>query len=257
MFVIINLIVTVAAAVAVIFIYNNYYKSGEVKTQNITKFVGLEKELVDMEKDIDFYRNLDKYKYLLNEEDYALLDKELNKAEENKDFENLTIIFYASYLSKQKDIKNLFEKIKNEINIKKIKYTKAEEDDFFNKNNACINLSKSLAEKLSSEEKLDVIFYSPNTKSCLYVVRNKYRVEGAAYNDFKSYGYDTLKVYNSTNQAELEQYIIDYSYNYPNKTEVDTKKETENNKSEFIKYILENSNYNVDLLKDISFIYAY
>jgi hypothetical protein len=260
MFVVINLIVTIITVVAIIFIYNNYYKKNEVTTQNNnTKFAGLEKELTDLEKDIDFYRNMDNYKYLLSKEELDILDKKIDEAEEDEEFENFAIIFYTSYFSKQKDIKDLFEKLKNEIDTKKIKYTKTEEDNLFNKNNSCISLTDTLEKKLSKDEELNFIFYSPTTKSCLFVATNKYRYSSGSYmnNNYVSYGYDTLKIYNSDGQSEIGSYIIAYSSDYPHLSKEKAEAAASANKASFIKYILENSNYNVDLLKDTSFYFSF
>ncbi len=256
LFIIGNVIITTIIIISAIFIYNYYSKNSVVtRGEGNNKYAGLEKDLVSREKDLEVLKSLDNYKYLLSKEDVSIFDKSSNEFFDSN--EDLAIIVAAHFLFEEPELNNLFEKIKEEISLKKVVYTKEEEDDLFNKNNSCIDLSKSLEEKLPSEETLDVIFYSPKTKSCLYVATKKYRIEANKYNDYSSYGRDIFKIYNSTNQAELGSYITAYSYDYPDKSNSDADIETEKNKANFIKYILESSNYNAGLLEDISFYYSY
>ena len=255
LFITANIFITLLIAVSSLVVYERFYNKIP-KNNEDGKYNGLEKYLTTTEKEITFYKNLNNYKYLLGKEDLKTLDKTLNEFEINKENEDLFILFSTFLLKKDPSMTAIFDKIKKEVNSKKTVYTKSDEDNNFNKNNSCIDLSKSLSDKLPKDEKFNFIFYSPTTKSCLYVSTEKYRHQGG-YFDEKSYGYDTLKVYNSVSQSNVGSYLIAYSYDYPNKSKEDIENETNNNKANFVKYILENSNYNADLFKDMSFVYSY
>lgn len=231
------------------------------------KFKDLEKNLGELDKDVEFYKHFDLYLSLSDDKKYNQVKEKIdNFWNESKELENLFMLIVVNELFKDEETKNIVNELKKDVYEYK-KLTKEEENEIFEKNNSCAILITSITEQLSNKykntdskitekEELDFIFYSPKMKTCLYSTEYSYNYIPSFLdykNDYKDYWYSSKIVYNASTNAKINEYKTYYSLDYPliiDKEE--SEKETERNKKNYTKFILENSNYNIELLKDMS-----
>jgi hypothetical protein len=156
---------------------------------------------------------------------------------------------------KDNDLKIIIENLKDKVYKEtKKEISKEEENEIFEKNNKCAQLITGITEQLSKKynnttsikekEELKFVTYSPTLKNCIYVTKYSYNYYSSVdYND--SYNYSSYIIYNASTNVKIDEYKY-YHYNYDYLSDEDIK----NNKKAYKKYILENTNYNVDLLED-------
>jgi len=233
------------------------------------KFVGLEKNLTEISKDTDFYKNLDKYESLLNDNDYEYLKEKTEKIMSNEeDFNNLFIPITMNELFKDEKTKNIIIALRDNVySVKNKILTKEEENELFEKNTACSNLVSEISKhlinkeetsalsKTTQKEKLDFVFYSSKMKACIYSTGHLNRYDN--YTDYKR-GYTIYNkiIYNGSTQSKINEFRVYSFYNDLSDSESRSKEE-QNNQRNYYKFILENSNYNIDLLQNVSFYPSY
>lgn len=232
---------------------NNQPKKAETGLNTNTS--SFNKELSLLLSNKDFYKNIGTYHNLLNDNDYKNYTELENKLYDDKDAEDFIGLVTLAYIFEHNPtIKDSFLNLKGELQKKQTQFTEEQQKNNFEANNKCVQLISDLAEKMGENEKTEFIFYSEKLNDCIYVTRNKY-ITGSG---FDKTGYDEFFVYKSSTQQKMDSYLIGYHYNYTYGGTADEKTETErNNKRKFIKFILENSNYSVDLIKDLKFYYTY
>jgi len=227
------------------------------------KFVGLEKNLTLLNKDIEVYKNFDYYLSLLDDEEYEYIEEKITKFSESDEMTNSYGLFILSELFKDEKTKSILTSLKDKVNaVKNRQLTKEEENELFEKNTSCSNLVTEISKGLkasdsktvlgvttTTEEKLSFVFYSPTKKACLYVVEKNVR-----YSDInnweKGYTTTTKLVYNASTQTLLGSYeTFSLYYGDSDSDRKSRSEETTENQRNFQKFILENSNYNIDLLK--------
>ncbi|KPJ54991.1 hypothetical protein AMJ47_02955 [Parcubacteria bacterium DG_72] len=240
-------VLTLTNIITVSFLFNDK----ETKDSKEGKFSGLELTLEELEKDLDFYKNLDIYFKLLDYEDSEYMGKIEERLDEK--IEDDFMLFAVSRIIEDERSKEIINKLKDEVYSKKL--TEEEKEEIFSKNNACAELATGINEQLknkfessyniSKEEELEFIFYSPSLKSCLYSTAYEY---SSTVDDY--YNKHTKIVYNASTQSKIDEFTV-YAYNYDYLDDEDIEKD----RKRYVKFILENSGYNADLLKDISYIY--
>lgn len=197
--------------------------------------------------DVDYYKDFEIYAHLLEFDDFQKMKEVTGALEDNEEFMNYATLVYLSALSRENS--EFENKIKAVIDIVKKNKT---DNSSFEQDATCAKLIPGIKETLDKQttgtsrekEELVFIFFSPSLQSCLYVT------EHADYD--KSYSSTRYKtVYNANTSTKIEQYRVYTSDDYDNPEE---DRVSDRNSSNFVRYILENSNYNVDLLKEVSFL---
>lgn len=261
------LIISFLAVAGLSFYLGTIFQGDSLLKTTENKFVGLEKNLTEFSEDTDFYRYLDLYTTLSNEEDYQYVKEAVERFEELEEIPDFIILILVNELFKDEKVKTILNNLKDEVyaEIKK-ELTKEEEDELFEKNTACANLITGITEQLASkypeenkwsrytttkDEEFEFIFYSPTMKNCLY--STKYSYDYSDHDSYKdSYNTNSKRIYNVSSKTQLEEFTTYYSYNYPYLDDEERADETDKNKKGYAKFILENSNYNIDLIKDLS-----
>ncbi len=238
-------------------------ENGNDNKKNVaSEYSELANNLELLEPDVDFYKNIYNYVNLLDEEEYKKFKTsagKLDSEENNEDLAGLITLIYVNELNKNNEVKAIIEDLKSQVyeNTKK-ELSKDEENELFEKNNTCAQLITGITEQLKNKyenelsttenEELKFITYSPTLKKCVYVTDYSYRYTNIS--DYtESYNYSSYIIYNATTNTKINDYTY-YYYNYPYLSDEDEDVKSENNKKAYAKYILENTNYNVDLLKD-------
>jgi len=230
----------------------------KVLSQNQGKFSGLEKNLAEMNKEIDFYKYVDSYMTLLEDKEYDYVNDKFQTLANSDDAQNLIMVILMNEFFKDERVKNDLLSLKDSISQAK----KNQNDDAFQKNTACGNLVNDLQNQLKNRskdetflstnreemEKLDFIFYSPNLNTCLYATEYTYHYTDLKNYD-KSWNKTAKKVYDASTNKELKNFTT-YYYNYPYLNADEAREASEKDTRNFTKYILENSNYNIDLIKN-------
>jgi len=229
-------------------------------------FANLEKNLTELKKDINFYKKLDLYMALMSENDYKSIKTKIEDSSVSEEFSDFMILFFMNELFEDENIKNTIITLKDEVyGIKNKELTEEQKRDLFEKDTACANLIFGIKEQLAkkykkntystfsatSKEELEFIFYSPTINACLYSTEFSYNNDN--YDDYsKSYYTKDKIIYNASTNTQLKSVATYYSSNYPYLSSEERKTTAEKNEIEYIKFILENSNYNIDLIKDLS-----
>lgn len=214
------------------------------------EFSNLEKNLTELKKDKEFYMSLGQFATLLDAQDYSYFSKVTDEASESgleEKMNEMFVLISVNELFKDEKIKNTVLSLKNKIEDEKNKAPN--KDTFFEKNTACANLTGAINSQLVKDEKLEFIFYSPTKNSCLYATQYTFNSYGEEY-----YTYVEKRIYNGSTHSKIDTYNV-YYYNYPYLSEEEEESRTKNARAAYVKFILENSGYNADLLKDISYIY--
>ena len=245
---IVTVIVLVLTNIITIFLL---FGDEEKENNKEGKFSGLESTLEKLEGDLDFYKNLDIYFKLLGHDDSEYMGKIEERLDEK--IEDDFILFAVSRIIEDDRSKEIINNLKDEVYSKRL--TEEEKEEIFSKNNACAELVPSIKEQLkdkykqsydiSKQEEFEFIFYSPTIKSCLYSTSYSHTNSTEDYYSEKS-----KMVYNASTQSKIDEYTVSI-FEHPYLTEEDAK----NGRKNYVKFILENSGYNADLLKDISYIY--
>ncbi|MBI2609861.1 hypothetical protein HYW53_01650 [Candidatus Giovannonibacteria bacterium] len=218
------------------------------KTDN--RFSGLEEKLNELNKDIEFYRNIGAYASLLDDRQYEHVSSEFKKLgegydKEHSNLQDLFILYSVVELSRDADSEKALAELKDRV--KKLRESSSlNKDEAFSKNNECAKLSPSIKENLSDDEEFKFMFYSPSMNSCLYVT---YYSEKSAFGAKEYYAANSFRIYDSSTSKQLKDFP-DYYYNYPYLSKDETDRKTAAGKRDYAKYILENSGYNADLIKD-------
>ena len=214
---------------------------------------GLDAILLKIEKDSYFYQNLDTFSALFNDEDSKYFENFGKKMEDEKfTEEKLILVYLATIFQKDSKIKEIAEKTKDFYNEKKISDT--EKEELFSKNNECAKLVDGIKSGLKNKYKNSLtttesegfgfIFYSPSLKTCVYSADYDYSY--SAGGDY--YTKASKIVYNASTQSKIDEFNV-YAYEHPYITDDDT----ERGRKLYYKFILENSGYNADLLKDLGY----
>lgn len=206
----------------------------------------------ELMKDIEYYRNIAGYLYLLDQDAYDEVTKFGSELEDNQDLTDYVTLIYTEALFNYSP--NLDEKIKAAIG--KVKENKTEEE-YFNENTSCAGLIQGIKTEIEARpgeyygndvsEEFETIFYSPTQSTCIYITNY------VSYDYSDGYDSETYKrVYNANTGNLIKAYKV-----YSSKDGDDSGKEKESTKNtrEIATYILENSNYNVKLFDDISYVY--
>jgi hypothetical protein len=255
--VLIIILLTTALVITLLFAMGILTKD-RVVSQSQSKFSGLEKNLTEMNKEIDFYKYVDSYMTLLEDKEYDYVNEKFQTLTNSDDAQNLIMVILMNELFKDERVKNDLISLKNNISQAK----KDQRNDAFQKNTACGNLVNDLQNQLKNKskdetflstnteetEKLEFIFYSPNLNTCLYATEYTYHYTDLKNYD-KSWNKTAKKVYDASTNKELKDFTT-YYYNYPYLNSDEAREASEKDTRNFTKYILENSNYNIDLIKN-------
>ena len=218
-----------------------------------SEFGGIENTLKEIEKDSYFYQNFGIFSALFNDEDSKYF-KDFGKKMEDEKFveKNLSLIMLAGIFEKDSKIKEMLEGVKNIYN--KNKLSDKEKEEIFLKNNDCAKLVADIKNGLkdkyknsygtTEKEEFGFIFYSPTLKACVYSTDYDYSYSSGG----KYYTKASKMVYNASVQSKIDEFTT-YAYEHPYVKEDDV----ERGNKLYVKFILENSGYNADLLKDFSY----
>jgi len=197
-----------------------------------------------IENDYEYYKYVSGYKYLLNTEEEKRFDELIENIDDDELVKKLAISYMDVLFKESGEVKEIIDGVINEVKENK------KDIDYFDKNTSCVSLESSIKDSISSDDSLEFIFYSPSYDSCLYVVSNSYKKNPS---DIYSYSYIYEKdIYKAGSSQPIKTFRVYGSDDYDD--------EFENNKSkkgvkEFVNFVLENSNYNMELLEDSDYIY--
>lgn len=244
------LIVSITLVITNIITLYFLFGGNNITTNTKGEFGGIEKILGDIEKDSYFYQNLNTFSALFSDEDSKYFE-DFGKKMQDEKFEEkkLILVYLASIFQRDSKIKEISEKIKNFYNKNKLSDT--EKEELFSKNNDCAKLVDGIKNGLKDKYKnsstttesegFGFIFYSPTLKTCVYSTDYDY-----SYSYGKEYYTKASKiVYNASVQTKIEEFSTS-AYKHPYVNDEDTKR----GRKLYSKFILENSGYNADLLKD-------
>ncbi len=192
-------------------------------------------------KETEFYgRNSETYIELLDDKSLQELTDTVDLISKDEDFRiKQTLTFFNAIADKNKQlgnkIKELIVLIKNNKN----------SDDLFQQNTICSSLIANIKKELNTKEELDFIFFSPKLNTCIKVINSK-----EDYGSYESINYK--KVYDANTEILKKTYRVSSDDDYKKPEE---KLKSNSGKRNFIKFILENSNFNVKLLDNSSYIH--
>lgn len=195
----------------------------------------------------DFYKNLP---IILEATDSKFLEglEEQSEDEDGSVQQSIyaVILFEAN---KEVELRDALQKRLAEYQTEKEKLSKLDSSDLFSKNNSCSNIASDIKKELKAEEEFEFIFYSPVLNECVYSISRSTNA---------SKGYKDCKILLSgTTRKELGNYLVYGSYNYEDflgnkRDSLDDQIKTD--KKKYLDFVLTNSLYNFDLLKDVSHI---
>lgn len=235
-------------------------KTNNEKSDIAQEIKGLEENMIEFYEDIYFYKGMNAYLSLLKEEQFQYIEDLMTQKEKGEKIEDLFVLLVVHEILQDEKAKEIMMTLKSEVqSFQNKELSKEDEQDLFEKNNSCALLVKDIKEQLSNKyrkdtsggfvsystekEELDFIFYSPTKKACLYSTTYTYD-----YDDYPdNYTKTEKKVYNAFTQQKEESFKY-YAYKYEHWDDEDIQKD----KRAYIKFILENSNYNADLIGNIS-----
>ena len=204
----------------------------------------------ELEQDIEYYRNISGYIYLLDQDTYKKVEELGSTIEEDQELMDHIIMAYTEKLfrtepSVQEKLTTVIQDIK----------TKKTDTDYFEKNTTCASLIPGIQSQLSerasdsvADEELEFTFYSPTLDTCIYVTDYSVTDYSDGYNNETS-----KKVYNANTGTTLETFRI---YSTKDRDDTNSNERSIKNQRDFVRYILENSNYKMELLEDASYIYV-
>lgn len=245
---IILLIVVIITAFAMGAIFNSLF----IDRFTEEKFVGLENELNELNKDIDFYRNINPYLSLLDDKQYEHVQSEFEKIqrktdEDDSNLQDLIILNFIIEVMKDDDSKQFIMNLRNKVKTLQTE-TAMNKDELFSKNNECAKLSPVITQQLSKDETFKFIFYSPSMNACLYVIDYHYSSPSLSKEYYIANKY---RAYNASTNTKLKEFPYHY-YNYPYLSKDAADKESAMGQKDYASFILENSGYNVELLNDLA-----
>lgn len=132
--------------------------------------------------------------------------------------------------------------------------SKLEQDNLFQKDTSCASLAQNIKDDLEKnkleQESFEFIFYSPTLNTCIY--STELRTSSGTYSAGNYSSETSKKVYNANSRTLLNSYRV-----YSSKDLDDSAKSelSKNGRREYMKFILENSNYNIELLENGSYNY--
>jgi len=204
----------------------------------------------------DFYKHIN---LTLDMVDANLLDSvaEQFEDEEDGDFRKNVIAIAVHTINQKPEIKEKIDNIKIAYDNSKSEEAILHKDSLFEKNTACAALIPGISEKIEpgdsvgGKNEFEYIFYSSSHNNCIYSV--------ALVEDGKE-GYKHYKaLYNASSNSELGKYLINVSYSFEdylgNKGD-SFDEQVSNDKKKYVKFVLENSYFNFDLFKDLSYFYG-
>lgn len=200
-----------------------------------------------LEDDVEYYKYLSGYNYLLNKEDFDSITNKINGMEENQELRDRYILSNVEFLFKEfPDYKEKISAVIDDVKSKK------SDEKYFEKNTACVglesNIKANFSQYPSNNEEYEFIFYSPTFDSCIYVTNVSY---SSSYGEYVST--ETKNIYKAGLDSPIASYQVYSSDNYENKDKAEESKE---NVKKFVTYVLENSNYNMELLDNSSYVYV-
>jgi len=169
--------------------------------------------------------------------------------DENSGFQQSIYAVVLFEASKKTDLMDALQKRLADYKAEKEKLSKLDSSDLFSKNNSCSNLASDIKKELKAKEEFEFIFYSPVLNECAYSIsRSVDATKG--YRDYKV-------LLSGTTRKELGNYLVYGSYNYEdfsgNKSD-SLEDQIKTDKKKYLDFVLINSLYNFDLLKDVSHI---
>lgn len=151
--------------------------------------------------------------------------------------------------NKKVDLRDALQKRMVDYQTEKEKLSKLDSSDLFQKNNSCSNLASDIKKELKTKEEFEFIFYSPVLNECVYSISRPVDAT-KGYKDYKV-------LLSGTTRKEMGSYLVYGSYNYEdfsgNKSD-SLEDQIKTDKKKYLDFVLTNSLYNFDLLKDISHI---
>ncbi|TSC86229.1 MAG: hypothetical protein G01um10148_735 [Parcubacteria group bacterium Gr01-1014_8] len=237
-----SLLIGAAAGSLATFMYAN--QNGHI----VSSTSNLERKLNELGKDKDFYANFQYYAALLNADELKYYREYLAKNEEEitKNLEATMTLLSINEIYKDDRLKSYILDLRDRIYEKQ-----SNNKDFFERNTACGNLANTIQSKLAKDEKLDFVFYSPEKNTCIYATN--YSFSSSSLEDF--YTYEEKRLYDGSTHVKIGSYRV-YALGSPYLSENEENAQEESARVAYIKYILENSGFNVELLKDISYVYG-
>lgn len=215
----------------------------------------LDRAISEVESDWDFYKNIGAVLQIVNPEFIDSLEEEYE--EEGSELQEILAGFIVYKINQDEEVKSEFEAIKTAYEKSQIEKGKLSSDSTFEKNTACAALVSGIREEIEpggsifGDDEFEYIFYSPTLNNCIYSV--------ALIEDGKE-GYKNYKVlYNASSNNEIGKYLVNVSYGFKGilgNEAKDFEDQISEDKTEYVKFVLENSYYNFDLFKDISYFYT-
>lgn len=238
-------IVALLSSTATFFVTRQFMSGSEAGTKiNVVSATG------NSTLDKDFIGNLVAYINLLDNNEYEQYWESISQIDEDQALqEEMSALTLGFLFEKKPELKAMIEELQRKVNDSKT------EEKYFEQNTACAalvpginaNLETSIKTFISTETReIETMFYSPVLETCVYVV-NSTTIENNPYKTIVR-----KQVYNGNSQSLIQTYYIYSSDDYENEAQGNR---SEDEKRNFVKFILENSNYNVELLKDSDFIY--
>lgn len=224
----------------------SYYFFSDKST--ITSSYTLEKAHDETIENWDFYKHFPIILETVSPEFMEELDKQFEDEDDGSLMKSLSAVLLFE-ANKNEDLRNTIQKSFIDYQEAKKELSQLDLNDLFQKNNTCSNLASDIDSGLKEKENFEFIFYSPILNECIYSIsRTTDAIKG--YKDSKV-------LFSGTTRKELDSYVVYVSYNYEDiwgdkgdKWEEQIKTD----KQKYLNFILENSLYNFDLLKDVSHI---
>jgi hypothetical protein len=250
---ILTILMTAIVSVVISYFAFSQYFVDKIQKETVpeaTVTSGVGSMITELQKDVDMYRDLFIYLYLLDKDLYSKLGAIGEELQKDKALNDYLTLFYAEAIFKKSpEIQNSITKIIGEVKAKKTA------DTYFEKSTTCSSLTSDikndLVQKPKSEygntitEEFGFIFYSPNLDTCIYVTDYKSM-------DSKTFESDNYKkVYNANTQTLVNSYTVSL---YGQWDDSEKERKANSGAQDFVRYILENSNYNASLLKGSEYI---
>lgn len=251
--------------VLVIFGLVAYYQKDKFLKDEVA-ILGIENNIADLNKDIEFYKYLGIYASLLPDDKFKIVDDRINKVSEEIDREdskiqNIMILTTISEIMNESGSKDVIFELKDTIS-ELLKDSKMDKDTLFTKNTECAKLSSNIKNDLTKKykdtsftkekEELNFIFYSPTLNTCIYTTNYDYNYSSYLNGKSEYYSKNSHRIYDISSDKQLGDYPSFY-YEYPYLTKEQADMSVKNGNKDYKKFVLKNSGYNAKLLKDINY----
>ena len=217
-------------------------------------FSGIESSLNRLNQDSDFYKHVTSYISLLNDDQYKTVItryKKIGEEIEDQDSKSFKLLLFTmtNEVMNDEESNRLILELKDRVKLLKSE-VKISTSDSFSRSTECASLVGGIKEQLAKDESFEFMFYSPNLNTCVYVTDYSFTSSGLSS---KYYSESKYKVYNASTNALLKTFPH-YYYQYPYLSKDEADASAEKGEKDFVKFVLENSGYNAELIKDTSLL---